>query len=151
MAGVGDEAPFVLERGLEPGEHLVQRLREARDLVAGGGLGEPRPGVEAEITSAARAHRLDRSKGCGREPVARNSGEQQRERPGQQELAEQMVERLVAGDERARDNERRRTAANGRRLGEQPPALLQARQVLGAQGPFAGGNALHGLAREQRG
>jgi hypothetical protein len=42
MRGVGDEPPLALERGLEPAEHLVERLGQFAQLVAGTAQRDPR-------------------------------------------------------------------------------------------------------------
>ena len=80
VARVGDEAPFVLERGLEPLQHVVQRFRELRDLVPSGGNGQARAGSRGGDRSRTPPHRLDRPKRRGgeqvpgKDPSARTAG-----------------------------------------------------------------------------
>ena len=54
VARIRDESPLARERGLEPAEHLVQRLAEPRDLVVRGRHRQPLTRLDAEISSASR-------------------------------------------------------------------------------------------------
>ena len=60
MGGVGDEPLLALERGLEPAEHLVERLGQLAELVAGTCRRDPRRQVV-----------LGRGAGGRRDPVHR--------------------------------------------------------------------------------
>ena len=78
VAGVGDEGALVLQRVAEPVEHLVQRLPEPRDLVAGGGDRQALVRRGGRDLRGPRAHRLDRAQRRGGDPVAGDRGEEQR-------------------------------------------------------------------------
>ena len=71
VARVGDEAPLAREAVLDPGEHLVERLPQPRDLVARRAApGAARRSDDAEISSRAPPHRLDRPQRRAGEDVA---------------------------------------------------------------------------------
>ena len=120
VARVGDEPPLVLERRLEPSEHVVQGRCEARDLVAGG-WNRQAAGHGRSHRGGAAPHRLDRAKRRGGEPVSRERREQERERRREQELPQQAAQRLCARRERAGDDDH--AAACGRC--EVPPVALR--------------------------
>ena len=85
VAGVGDEGALALQRVAEPGQHLVQRLAQARDLVAGVGDGQalvrrrrwrsPRPGRASPRPGGAprwrpRSRRSRRGSGRAGRPIS---------------------------------------------------------------------------------
>ena len=59
MARVGNKTPLVLERGLEPRQHLVEGLRQITDLVAAGRHRESGAGRGRGDRARAAPHRLD--------------------------------------------------------------------------------------------
>src|SRR5947209_19956355 len=59
VAGFGDESALALDRCLEPGEHLVQRLAEALELIAGGRDRESLTGSFRRNLRRPLPHRLD--------------------------------------------------------------------------------------------
>ena len=77
VAGVGDEAALALEGAAEAIEHLVQRLAEPADLVAGGGQREP-------LVRAAQRDLLARAGASPRRAAARRrrARSRARRRPG---------------------------------------------------------------------
>ena len=85
MAGIGHERALALECLLEAGEHLVQGRARA-------GRSRRPPSVPAASRRARPsdrggppAHPLDRAQRGGGDPVARQGGEQQRDRPADQQ------------------------------------------------------------------
>ena len=107
MAGLRDEATLALEPRLEPCEHLVERAREAGDLVVALGLGKAVAVDAGRDLLGALPHRLHRTK---RGPCEREAGERREEqgdRTADRELGEQRGDGLVAVVERhAGDDDR---------------------------------------------
>ena len=107
MARVGNEPPLVLECGLQPLQHVVQRLGEPlrprpwprRDR-------QTAPGRRGGDLGGLPAHLLDRAQRRAREHVAGERREQERERRGHEQLPPEVLERLVARVERAADDKR---------------------------------------------
>jgi hypothetical protein len=106
VARVGDEAPFAREARLEPREHRVQRLAEARDLVARGGKREPLPRCVDRDLGRAPAHCLDGPECRACEQVAGDGRQQERDRAAHQQLREEACQRLVAVLDRGADDQR---------------------------------------------
>ena len=130
MAGVGDEGPLALEGRLQPREHRVQGLAEPADLVAGGGDGEPRPGVRGLDAGGAPAHPLDRPQRGGRDAVARQRGEQEGRRPADREQLGEAAQRVAAVVEVRADDDDQVAILGVHRRGEQPRRLLLGRQLV---------------------
>ena len=66
VGGVGDEPLLALERGLEPAEHLVERLGQFAELVAGAAQRDPRREVVFRRGAGGRGdpvHRAQRPPG----------------------------------------------------------------------------------------
>ena len=120
VARVRDEAALALDPGVEAVEHPVQRPREARDLVVGGGHRQALPARLGRDLVRAPPHRLHRAQRRGREAVAGERGEEQRERPGDQQLRPERRHGLVPVAERDPGDEH----ASFRRAGEQADALV---------------------------
>ena len=120
------ESTLVLDRLLQAPEHLVQRLRKPRDLVAGRRHRQPARLPRMHRLRPA-THELDRLE-CprGERVSAERSGEQ---RKGQedQELVAEVVERLLARFERAREHS---NAAAGSRQCEDAPLTALVRNRL---------------------
>src|SRR5439155_14258056 len=76
VARIGDETPLSLQRRLQPGEHLVERLTQPRDLVLGACDGETLGESVGRDRRCACAHALDRAQCGGRDQVADQRGEQ---------------------------------------------------------------------------
>ena len=94
VAGVGDEVALAVDRGLEPVEHLVQRLAEPFELVPGRRNGKPLTGGvggDGRRPPAHRLHLLQRQTG---EEVAREGSEDQRNRSRDQQLVTEAGEGL---------------------------------------------------------
>src|SRR5581483_3960179 len=87
VAGVRDEAALALETRLEPAEHLVQRLAQALELVAGRRHGQPLAWCLGGDRRRTSAHRLDRAEREAGEQVAGPGREEERDRPCDQQLA----------------------------------------------------------------
>jgi hypothetical protein len=87
VAGVVDEAAFVLDRRLEPGEHLVQGLGEPRELVPALRNRQAGPGRRRTDRGSSPAHRFHRTKGGRGEQVAAERDDHERERTADHELA----------------------------------------------------------------
>ncbi|MEZ5099617.1 MAG: hypothetical protein R3C15_07430 [Thermoleophilia bacterium] len=99
MAGVGDEGSFALERFLEAGEHGVEGLAEAADLVVRGC--EREAGVDVAVADRRRPlpHRLDGAQGGAEDEVSDNRGSEQRQWSAEQERDCQLVLGLLLGFE----------------------------------------------------
>ena len=134
VARVGEEAPLVLERGVQASEHVVQRRREPRDLVAGGRDGQP-CGRRCRDRRGAPAHRLDRAQRRRGQPVAGGRREREADEAAEKEIGEQVGERLLARLEGAGDDDR--SGAVGGRYGEQAPASGRPAQLDRPQHPGA--------------
>ena len=84
MGRVGHEPALVVDAFLETREHLVERHRKRRELVATlrhrHSLVEP---VDADL-SRGRRHLGERCEGTAREEPATSAGRDQRQRPGEQ-------------------------------------------------------------------
>ena len=100
MARLGEEAALTLGALLQPCEHLVQRPRQARDLVVAFGLREPTPADRPGDLGRPAPHRLDRPQSRPGERVPRERGEQQGDGTPEKQLAPQVGQRLVAVLER---------------------------------------------------
>jgi hypothetical protein len=133
VARVGDEAPLAREPGLEPPEHVVERLAEPVDLVAGTRKRKTPAGRVARDVLRSAPHRLDRMQRRAGEEVAGCGGEQERERPGDEELLKKSFERLFAILERSADDEDDGLALGLRRRHEQPPGIFEARHLLASE------------------
>ena len=120
MAGVRHERPLALERRLDAVEHRVERRAQPPDLVVGGRHGQPRSRLGRLDLRRAGAHALDRPERRGGGAVARERGEQQRDRPADQQQRAEAGNRLVAVVERlAHDHH-----APARLGAEQPVAVV---------------------------
>jgi len=125
MACVVDEPPLVLERGLEAGEHVVQRFRQAGQLVPARRDGQPLPGGGRRDCSCPAAHRLDGAESGGGDPVAGENREQERGRASDQELVQEAVECLVALLERASDHRDSGVPADVRGYRQRSPLAVE--------------------------
>ena len=74
VAGVGDEDPLPLERGLDPVEHLVEGRSELVDLVIGPRQRQPLAAALQGDLPRPPPHRLDRRQRPAREQVAEAAG-----------------------------------------------------------------------------
>jgi hypothetical protein len=96
MACVGDEASLALDRPLEPPEHRVQRLGQPRELV----LSLTDVQAPARIFPRDRrrlsAHLLHRAERCSCKPVPKRRAQQEQDRPSDDELGQQLTQRVVA-------------------------------------------------------
>ena len=135
MARVGHEAPLAGQALLEPAEHVVERLAEPVDLITRAREREAPAGRVPRDLGGLTAHRLDRPQGGRRKEIAGAGRKEQGEWADDEQLGEQLVERLVAVLERRADHERRgheqahRLAADFTR--EEEGAVLRARRLLG--------------------
>ena len=128
VSGVGDEPALTLEPGLEPGEHRVQRLPEALDLVTGVGHGQALARRRGRDRRRPPAHRVDLAQRQAREQIAGQGCQHERDRPGDQELVPQPPQGLgpVLAGRSDHQHEPPAAAHNGRR--QQPRRLIQAGQ-----------------------
>jgi hypothetical protein len=103
VARIRHEPPLVLDRGVEPREHAVERDREAADLVAA-----RRHGEVGRLVGRHRlrptAQNLDGTQRARREGVAAEGGGEQREGQKDEQLVPEVGERVAARGERARDH-----------------------------------------------
>ena len=129
VAGVGHEPALALKRLLQAGEHLVQRLAEAADLVLRGRQRQPLAAALQGDPLRPLAHRLDRREAGGGEPVADPGCEQDRDRNADQERPDEARERLVAVRERDADDQDERASPGRQRAGEHPRRSLDARKL----------------------
>ena len=86
-------------------EHLVERRCQVSDLVVTRRHGEPRSRCRRGDGARPAAHRLDGTERCGRQEVAAERREEQPERAGHDQAADEVVERLLRLAERVRDDE----------------------------------------------
>ena len=96
VAGVADELPLLLCGRADAGEHVVERLAEAVDLVVGGREGQPGVGGGLGDVGGAAAHPVDGAQGASGDRVARQGGEQQRDREADEQHAAERLERALA-------------------------------------------------------
>ena len=123
VARIGHEAALVLERRLEPLEHVVQRLGEPRDLVPGRWHGEP--AARASRRRSAPARRRIASTGRKAAPASTypaSAASTSASGPADEQLPPQALERLLADVERARQHERELLVRAADRDREQAPA-----------------------------
>src|SRR4029453_11609888 len=97
---------LVLERRLEPREHVVQRLGEALDLVLRDGNRQGGPGGGGGEVRGLLPHLLARAKRRAGERVPGECCEQERKRRADEELLAKPLERLAARIEGASEDER---------------------------------------------
>ncbi len=116
---VGDEAPFALERGVEPAEHGVQGLSEAADLVARRRQRQAPARLGAGDPLGFRAHRLDRAKSSRGQGVAEERGEHERHEPDHDELRQEAVQGFVPVIEGGADDDHRPCAVRRRDRAEE--------------------------------
>ncbi len=124
MARIREEAALVREGSLDAREHVVQARAELRDLVAR--RGNRKPAIVAAEGDRRRLppHPLDRPQRRGGERIARERREQEGARAPEQQLGDEVVEGLLAGLERSRDDGDGRLAPRGDGGGQEPPAPL---------------------------
>ena len=84
VARIRDEGALAQERRLEAGEHLVERLSQPLDLVAGLRHRQALAGPLRRDDGGAASHRLHRPQREPGQGVARERGQDQRDRPGDQ-------------------------------------------------------------------
>ncbi len=94
MARVSDEPALPLEAVLESREHRVQRLPESRDLVVGRRHGKTLVERGRRNVGRASPHRLDRPEGRAGEQITAEGGEEEGDRPADQESRAEAAERL---------------------------------------------------------
>ena len=75
VRGVGDEPLLALERGLEPAEHLVERLGQFAELVAGAAQRDPRRQVVLRRGAGGRGDPVHRAQRPPGEDPAEDRGE----------------------------------------------------------------------------
>ena len=126
MPGLGDEAALALERSLEPGEHLVERLAEPLELVTRARHRQPLSGAVGRDLRRPSTHRLDRSEAGSGEHVAEAGRQQKRDRARKQELGPQAAERLGAVLARRSHDEDGTRASEDDRRREQARRLVEA-------------------------
>ena len=112
-------------------EHLVQRDREPRDLVAAPERPAVVPGEDAETPRRDGASPRPGAVPPRRARSPASDASRTRERAGDEQLAEDPVERLLAGCERARDDDR---AAARHGHGEHAPFAVRLPQRDGRAG-----------------
>ena len=137
VARVGDEAALVLERRLEPLEHVVQRLGEPRDLVLRRWHGQPAARGRGGDGARLAPHLFDRAQGRAGEHVPGERREQECERRADEQLPPQALERLLADVERARQHQRVLLVRAADRDREQAPASARARARRPSRAPSA--------------
>ena len=119
VARVGDEAPLAFERDFDPGEQLVQRVAQAGELVVRGRYRQPLGELARRDSSGPCPHALNREQGGPADEVADQRGEEQRERPADQQLAPEVAERGVSRLERGADDDYEPLVLRRDRRGEQ--------------------------------
>jgi len=154
VARLGDEAALALERATEALEHVVERRSEPEYLVARRRQRQLVPGVGEREPLGATAHRLDRREPRGREPIADERGEQDRDRAARRERQHEPGERVVAVLERLSDDHDASPAAR-RGTGQDARAALDPGNAplddeRPALRPGHGGAAEHRPARAAR-
>jgi hypothetical protein len=136
VARVGDEAALVLDRSVEALEHVVERGREARDLVPAGRDGQQRRPLGGDGIRAApqKLHRPQCA--CG-EGVAAEAGSEERKRQEEDKLMAEVLERVRAWREGACDDHDRLAA--GARNGEDAPlAVVGGKSLVAVEAPRGG-------------
>ena len=101
----------------------VSASRESSSRV--GGTGRRFSGVEAPIAAARRRIASTGRSAAAATGVPGEDREQERRRPAEHELAHEPVQRLLAGLERLRDDDRAAAAADLGRDGEHPPVVRE--------------------------
>ena len=147
MARVGDEAPLSLEAVLESREHRVQRLAEPRDLVVGRRHGKALVERSRRDVGRAAPHRLDRPERRAGEEIAAERGEDEGDRPADQEGGAEAAQSLRSILARRADDQDDVLPAPHRWEREQPCRLVQPRhrRTVREDGPTLRGVEL-GLA-----
>ncbi len=147
VARVGDEAALVLDGGLDPRQHLVQRPAEPGDLVLAGRHGQPAPGRLGGDPGGLAAHLVDRPERGAGEPPAGERGEQERDRARDEELGQETRDGLVLRLERRRDRDDAAVDAPG--PGGDPPVARAAGQMPFEQQRLPGRRPLPAPARDE--
>ncbi len=112
MARVGDEGALALERALQAGEHLVERLPEALDLVPAPRDRRRRPGSEADISAACR--RIASTGRSALEATRNRPARRAAARPAHRSAAASEGSRASRCDRRARRRRRSHGDPGGR-------------------------------------
>jgi hypothetical protein len=123
VAGVGHERALVGEGALQADEHGVQRLAEARELVACRRDGQPAAGLGAGDRRRLAPHVLDRPQGRPRHAEGGQRGEQKRRRTADEHLGDQALERLVPIVDGRADDDHPGLAVRVDRRGEEPHGI----------------------------
>ena len=134
MAGVRHEAAFAIERAAEAVEHLVQRLAEPADLVAGRRQRQPLVGAAQRDVARAPAHRLDGPEPGRGERIAEHGREEDGDGTTQREGANEVGQRVVAVLQRLADDHDLPVAAG---LRQHARGSLDAGHAALDEGPLA--------------
>ena len=105
-------------------EHAVQRRPEPADLVVGGGDGQPRPRVGGLDRRRPAAHAVHRTQGGGHRRVARHGGQQERDRPTDEQEAAEVAQRLLAILQRSADDDDEPAILRSHRRGQHPDRIV---------------------------
>ena len=151
VAGVGDERALARERDLQAAEHRVERVAQARDLVARRRHGQPALGLAGQL-GGAPAHPLDGPQRGGGDGVAGQRGDQQRERAADRQQRVQALERAPALLERLADDDDDLAVGGRRRAAEHPDAVgsARARPALGDHAARRGSRSSPGVSSGRR-
>jgi len=95
VRGVGHEAPLGFEGGIEPGQHLVERIAEFLQLVIGAGQMQPLAEARRGQLACGRGELADRAQHALRDEPAERDGDQGERDQDQRGLAEHLAECLV--------------------------------------------------------
>ncbi len=149
VAGVGHEGPLVREGGVGALEQLVEGQAEPADLVVGGRQGQAVALAGARDPLGAGAHRLHGPQRRRRDAVSGGRGEDQGDRPGDQQEGGEVADGVVAVAQSRADHHDGARHVPVNRHGEQPRALVQPRDLrhVDEHGAVLGGRHLRG--REQ--
>jgi hypothetical protein len=147
VARVGHEGPLSGKRCVDAGEHVVERLAEAAQLVARLGEGQPLAASRPRDLAGPRPHRLDRAQGPRGDQVAEGRGRQQGERAGDEQLPGELGDGLVAVPERRAHDHGARVAG---RPGEEPDGAVDGRGGIAVEGDRAGHRAPRLVRAQER-
>ncbi len=145
VAGVRDETTLALETRVEPAEHRVERLAETSDLVLRRRQREPSARRGRGDLRGTAPHRVDRTQGGPRQQIAGHGGEQQRNRPDDEQLPQQARERLIAVLERGPDDDREPAPVHVDPPGEPADARRLEPGALGKHRPVRAEDSEEGL------
>ena len=150
VARVGHERALPLEGPLDPGQQLVQRDPETRDLVGRGRDGQPQGGIARGELRRAAPHRLDRTQRGPGDGVRTEEREQHQQRDPDQQLGAHPAEGLQPVLAGVAHDQHEALAVAGERRGEEPGRLVETGGTAAIEGDRPGCRGGR-LSRRQQG